>query len=154
MLNIYDIIFVISYTTIKTLLYSITYKWIEHMEKTGCKCSEDWKEQFIKYFIMFIIPYNIISALYLIFIGENMIIAFTIKIIILVLTILFIILTFLYIIKLKKEKCDCSEGIEREITLIYTIIQGCLIFISISIIIFINFSLYIASNKYSSNTIS
>lgn len=153
MLKFYDIIFIISYIVIYSILYGITYKWIEHMEKTGCDCSNDWRKDFTKYYIIFTLSYNIISAFYLIFIGNNINIAFNVKVLITIVDIFFIINTYLYITKLKKEKCECSEGIFREITLIHTIISACLIFIAFSIIVFINFSLYI-SGRFSQETTS
>ena len=144
MLDIYDIIFVISFVIIVTTLYVLTYNWIIHMEKTGCECANDWRKDFIKIYIYFIIPYNIISVIYLILIGENIVFAFSIKLLLLLLDVFFIVNTIIYITKLKNDKCECSSNIIREVTLIHTIIMGCLLAIAISIFIFVYLSLFIS----------
>ena len=146
MLNINDIIFVIFFIIINSALYILTYNWIIHFEKTGCECANDWRKDFIKIYIYFIVSFNIISTLYLITIGENIKIAFGVKLFLILFDIFFIINSYIYITKLKNEKCECSSNIIREITLIYIIINGCLILLSISIFVFVYLSLYF-SNK-------
>jgi len=143
MLDIYDIIFVITFVIINSILYILTYNWITHMEKIGCECAMTWQKDFIKYYIIFIVTYNIASAIYLIFIRDNIKIAFSVKLFILILDIFFIITTIMYISELKKQKCECSSNIIREVTLIYVIISGFLIGLAISVPIFIILSLYI-----------
>ena len=146
MLNINDIIFVIFFIIINSALYILTYNWIIHFEKTGCECANDWRKDFIKIYIYFIVSFNIISTLYLITIGENIKISFGVKLFLILFDIFFIINSYIYITKLKNEKCECSSNIIREITLIYIIINGCLILLSISIFVFVYLSLYF-SNK-------
>lgn len=143
MLDFYDIIFVITFVIINSILYMLTYNWITHMEKIGCECAMNWRKDFIKYYIIFIISYNIISALYLIFIRDNIKIAFSVKLLILIIDIFFLITTITYVTELRKQKCECSTNIIREVTLVYTIISCFLVALAISVPIFIIFSLYI-----------
>lgn len=144
MLNINDIFFVIFFIIINSLLYILTYNWIINLEKTGCECANDWRKDFIKIYIYIIVSFNIISTVYLITIGENINIPYGIKLFLILFDIFFISNTYIYITKLKNEKCECSSDIVREITLIYIIINGCLILLSISIFIFVYSSLYIS----------
>jgi hypothetical protein len=113
------------------------------MEKIGCECAMNWRKDFIKYYIIFIVTYNIASVIYLIFIRDNIQIAFGVKLLILILDIFFIITTIMYITELKKQKCECSSNIIREVTLVYIIISGFLLVLTISVPIFIIASLYI-----------
>jgi len=103
-----------------------TIFWILNLEKTLCKCSENWKRSFIKYYLMMTTSLSIFINIYTyttqeyIKLNMNLVFAFAI------LNIVNMILTVYYISDLIKDNCECSEDIIREIyyyqQLIYLII--------------------------------
>jgi len=122
-------------------------KWIDKIEKNKCKCSENYKRDYIKYGWYFIIFITILSLIINIInhIFKNIIIDYDLlKLIYSLIFTYIIILTILYIYDLKTKKCICSESYSREIAFYYSIMELILYLFSISGMII---SLYIYSIK-------
>lgn len=117
---------------ITTLLFLISVgfsimvlTWINKLEATACKCSEDFKRDYIKYyFYVYVSLYSLmyLNAVYMLMAGSlsifSGIILFIISIVQYILPIfslLNIIFSIMYIWKLKEIQCACSEDIRREI---------------------------------------
>jgi hypothetical protein len=123
------------------VIYSMTLKWIDKLEKTKCSCSNDYKRDYIKYYLY----------IYLAFVGLNilLIILFAIfvnnanakilklfrpfimikKFIMPFFAIINIIFSIMYIHKLKELDCSCSEDIIREIYYYWNIIMVAIVVI-------------------------
>jgi len=123
-----------------------TIFWILNMERKLCKCSENWKRSFIKYYLILTTSISVFLNLYaytfLEYMSFNMTIIFGVSI----LNIVNMILSIYYISDLIKDKCECSEDIIREIyyyqQYIYSIIMSLfLVFFVFLIIIWILFSI-------------
>jgi hypothetical protein len=131
-----------------TISYLII-NWIDKIEKNKCKCSENYKRDYIKYGWYFVIIITIISLIINIInhIFKNIIIDYDLlKLIYSLIFTYIIILTILYIYDLKTKKCICSESYSREIAFYYSIMELILYLFSISGMI-ITLYLYSIKNK-------
>ena len=155
-------------------VYSMTLQWINQLEISNCKCSEDYKRDFIKYFLYF----------YLIFLALN-IIAFIISIIYGVYTafapafkvnkyvamignfiqgiwqfiefltpylfIVNVVFSIMYITKLKDFhktlSCECSEDVRREIYYYWNLISAGIIGLSLLLAFIWFIIIYIKSDR-------
>lgn len=105
-------------------------QWILKLEQISCKCSENWKRDYIKYvlygwFLYILVP--IIFNLYELFTGETLSSSSIFDIIKLIFGLFFIanvIISIMYISELKETKCSCSEDIRRETYYYYQIISS------------------------------
>lgn len=103
-------------------------QWILKLEQISCKCSENWKRDYIKYvlygwFIYILLP--IAMKLYGIFMGDKVSIPKIFDIITLIFGFFFIvnvIISIMYISELKETNCSCSEDVRRETYYYYQII--------------------------------
>jgi hypothetical protein len=122
----------ISVAILATVLFAISLAisimvltWIHKLEETACKCSEDFKRDYIKYyFYVYIALYTLmyINAMYVIFSGKigasNVFVGLMLSIIQYILPVfglLNMIFSIMYIWRLKEINCKCSEDIRREI---------------------------------------
>lgn len=131
------------------IIYVFTLQWINRLETTKCKCSEDFKRDFIKYYIYIYfanIAFMIFASLAFFILGlsgtsakklfaSSAFIAF-IQICVSILSIINIIFSIMYIYNLKKTECKCSEGMEREVYYIWNIIGAAMIGMSFLMLLF------------------
>lgn len=125
------IIFVVEMYVLVTSL-----EWILNLEKTDCKCSEDFRREYIKYCLMLnivITPiftfYNIYKVIYGNNAKENIYIT-SVRLITSILFIVNLIFSLQYIQNLKNDNCVCSEDRRREIYYIYNWIRVALILLA------------------------
>ena len=88
------------------IFWIVVMKYINDLEKT-CKCSDNWKRDFIKYsLIAFIILllFKIILGKSLLSLNKNLLFVF------ILLNIFFTVIVLLYINELKENECKCSES--------------------------------------------
>ncbi len=101
------------------LIWFYILNYIIKLEKTGCECAKDWRRDFIKYYIIFIIALLILRSLNIIpdrFTPLLMTIQF-------VFSVAFITIVFHYINDLKVKKCACSQDTARDVLEIFNYIQ-------------------------------
>jgi|SaaInl85LU_5_DNA_1037374.scaffolds.fasta_scaffold88664_2 hypothetical protein len=105
--------------------------WIQKLDDIQCKCSEDWRTPYIKYWTIFNICLSVtIFLLRTVFSFELPIYMIYLSGIQIILGIMNLIALISYIYKLKKIECECSEDNRREIIYIYQwIIAVLLIFL-------------------------
>jgi hypothetical protein len=122
------------------VIYSLTLQWIDKLERSKCKCSEDYKRDFIKYFLYFYLAYIIINIIAVIAIAIysfrktttnqyiliiNTAMKYLSRFILPILFVVNIIFSILYITQLKKLhvklECECSKDIRAEIYYYWTI---------------------------------
>jgi len=109
-----------------------TIFWILRLEKKICKCSENWKRTFIKYYLMVATTVSVVSNIYTFATMQQpsskpMFIFLVLGL----LSVLNMIFTVYYISDLITDKCECSEDIIREVyyyqQYIYMILFGIII---------------------------
>jgi hypothetical protein len=102
------------------------------MEKENCKCSADWKRTYIKYYLLSMIIFIIILFVHMLVFNNRYENIFEyVKYVFLLSELVFITIVFIYIRDLIKKRCECSNSIARDITLIYTITDGIIIILSL-----------------------
>lgn len=110
---------------IDIVLYFITLSWIVILEKDKCECSQDWRRQFIKYFIIGFYIHIVLTYIYLNINPDKGSILFNFIIIqqfiFYTLQIIYIFVVFSYIRDLIKKRCKCSEMIHRDISYVYSL---------------------------------
>ena len=115
--SITDVLFII--------FWIIVIKYIYDLEN-NCKCSDDWKRDFIKYSL---IVFVIFLTLKVIFKKKLYQINKSILFLIILLNFIFIFIVAIYINELKKNECKCSESDIRTIFEIVNYIRMFLIII-------------------------
>lgn len=110
-------------------------RYLVHLEQIGCRCAMDWRREYIIFFIALTVVYALVSL----FMGPQQIpvIQFTLFI----LGILNVIFVIQYVNRLKKEKCECSESVYREIMYVIAIIRAALYGLMLLLLILLLFSM-------------
>lgn len=118
------IFFVILFTLIVVVINYMALQWIYKLEEISCKCSEDWKRDYIKYFLMvyFVILFvQMIIFLFNLNQKDNYFFMILMGVFNLF-SFINVIISIIYITQLKDIKCVCSEDVRREIYYYYKII--------------------------------
>jgi len=157
---IYKSIIVSFYIIALTFVVTISIlalNWIYNLEKIKCKCSKDWKRDFIKYYIYIYLVFIIVSVIsfFIILVYPKIITSVYMKVFSIIknvvglLTLINIVISIIYIYNLKKENCICSEDIAREIYYIWNIISASvnLFVIFLFILFFIIMGIFLAFAK-------
>lgn len=135
----YFVIFIIL-SIINFVINVYALLWIYKLEEISCKCSENWKRDYIKYFlyayfIMFVIQIIIYLATGTGLQNQNSTWIYVIMLIYQMFAFICIFVAIFYIDELKKQQCTCSEDIRREVYYYYNIIR--LAFIGLALLIMI-----------------
>lgn len=135
--------------------------WIDKLEKTACKCSEDFKREYIKYYLYsYIALYTLmyLITMYMIFYDMTvvkysfvMVFVSIFKYIVPVFAIINTIFSIMYIWKLKEIDCKCSEDIRREIYYVLNWINVGFLGLTIVLVFFIAI-VWTAAFGYAYNT--
>lgn len=105
------------------LLHTYLLNFLLRLEGTGCACAMDWRRKYIVGFVLFMIVFNIASALAVSsrkFARARMILSP----VIMVASILFVVFTFQYVSKLEREKCKCSDDTARLVLLLVAAVNS------------------------------
>jgi len=101
--------------------------WIHHLEEIACKCSENWKRDYIKYFLY--VFFGMVIARMIVFavtgqtlLQQNMLLT-SIMLIYYAFSIVNIFVSIIYINELKNINCECSEDVRREVYFYYNIVR-------------------------------
>jgi hypothetical protein len=135
-----DLQLIFTLYVINIILYFITFSWIVLLEKNKCDCGKNWKRDFIKYYILAMIVFTLMCAIYEKMASYNMVnnydfIFDKLWYILFVSQIVFVTVVFIYIRDLIKNKCKCEESNSREVSSLYSFIDM-LIFIITCIMAF------------------
>ena len=109
------------------VLWGFVYVYITKLEKTGCECSEDWKRDYIKVYVMVMIPLLIMRIFDLL---PKVVMGLTV-----IFTLFFIFVTYRYIHELKEKKCACSNAPTRDVLEIVNYIQ--IFFIAFAVLLIV-----------------
>lgn len=119
-------------------LYTLTYLYVDKMERTGCACSVHPYRSFIRTFPMFAVVYLLITMFAPMFMGKSGAFAMVMQLLSFMFTIgsiIFFILAIKYIEYLIREKCKCSEDNRREMLYYWSIVHLALIFAGFLIVL-------------------
>jgi len=108
-----------------TLAIYITFLvYLFKLENIGCKCALNWRRQYIIAFIFISIVWNIIHFLKP-SLSKNGFFAF------IILFLMFIAFTIQYVNNLKRQKCECSKEMTRDIMYVYSWIMVSLLCLAV-----------------------
>lgn len=97
------------------IFWAFVVNYVIRLENIGCDCSKNWKRDYIKYYLLVIIPIMILRL----FVSLPVALAS----LTLVFGLTFVFVVFAYIQELRKKKCECSEAPIRDILEIVNYIQ-------------------------------
>lgn len=97
------------------IFWAFVVTYVMRLENIGCDCSKDWKRDYIKYYLLVIIPIMILKL----FVSLPVALAS----LTFVFGLTFVFVVFAYIQELRKKKCECSEAPIRDILEIVNYIQ-------------------------------
>jgi hypothetical protein len=100
---------------IKFLLFLAFFTYVVKLDKTGCKCSNDWEKEYIKYYSLAVL----VIALIEFFFQKDYLKFYIIHTIMGVGGLVFIFTAVKYIHDLKKKECSCSRDWRRTTLDIY-----------------------------------
>jgi len=103
-----------------TVIYYLYY-----LEKINCKCSLTFQRNYIYYYSISFFFINIINIFFQDKIKKLSIILLPVSIILLIAGIINIVYTIEYVDDMKKQNCECSESIIRDLMFIIAILQIC-----------------------------
>lgn len=132
--------FGIIFVVIQTLIVNYLVK----LESMGCECAMDWRRNFIVFFLVLSIVYTLSSF----FIDKDSLPL--LQSIMVITGIINVILALQYINRLKKEKCECSESLYRDVLYLVSIFNAILYSLLIVLLIYFFFSMasYSKSAKF------
>lgn len=113
-------------------LYIVFLVYLFKLEKIGCDCALNWKRNYMITFMIFVLSTNFVSII-LPSLRYNVVFV----VISAVLSLMFLIVTIQYVQQLKKDKCDCSKDLTREIMFYYSWIMLVLFWLSIAILLYV-----------------
>ncbi len=132
---------------IAILFWAYILNYLIKLEKLGCECSKDWRRTFITYFIVYLIILLLLSTFNIWNVKQLPPILMLVNYVIMI---LFFVTVYQYIHKLKKEKCECSENVARDVLEIVNYIQLALVILSLLMMIY---AMFIVSNYLKKNDI-
>ena len=107
------------------------FSYILKLEKTGCECSKGWRRDFIKYYIAFIIVMAMATIAGLVNKQKMPTALLTLQFVV---AVFFIGVVYQYIHDLRKQKCECSEHMARDVLEIVNYVQIFLIVFTILVV--------------------
>ena len=125
------LIFAILFVVIQGLIVNYLIK----LESIGCDCAMDWRRNYIVFYLIL----SIIYALSAFFLDRDSIPL--IQTLMVVFGLINFVVTLQYVHKLKKEKCECSESLYREIMMFVAIFNAIVYSSLLVLIIFLLFTM-------------
>ena len=129
--------------SIFVIFWIIIINYINNLEK-NCKCSDNWKRDFIKYSLIIFVIFLLLKVVFgkkLHEINKNIIL------LIILLNFVFTFVVLFYINELKENECKCSESNIRTILEIVNYIRLFIMIIGLLGFIYLYFKLFRKSSK-------
>lgn len=127
--------FALGFITLQMLII----KYLMDLEQLGCECSMDWRRNYIIYFLFVAVVFG----------GSTVFLDVKFPPIVqtamFVMAVLNAIYAIQYIYRLKKEKCECSESVYREILYVIAILNAIMYFF---MLLFIIYYMYVIVSYY------
>lgn len=109
-------------------LYIAFLIYLDKLEKVGCECALNWRRKFIFAFIVVALAWTVASIVTMPV--DNMYLAIFLALF----RIAFIVIAIQYINQLKKDKCECSQELTRDVMYYYAWISVILTALSIALV--------------------
>ena len=128
--------------------------YLHHLENIGCKCSLTFQRNYIYYYTITIIIFNLLSIFFQDKLKNlNFNFLLFLPILIVIAGIINIIYTIEYVNDMKKQNCECSESLIRDLMFIIAILQiSAFILVILTIVSIIGFKIDL--NKYISSPLN
>jgi hypothetical protein len=94
-------------------LYIAFLVYLGKLEQIGCACALNWRRQFIIAFIVVALVWTLVTIVMTPF--KNVYLA----VLLAAFSLAFVVIAIQYVNKLKKDKCECSEHLTREVLYYY-----------------------------------
>jgi hypothetical protein len=106
------------------IVSSLIIYYLNRLQQIGCKCALNFKRDYIFYFTCINLGITLTRALFGSLSIVKMLMLF-ISIPLVIAAIVNIVYTIQYVNEMKKNNCDCSESVYRELMFILAIINAC-----------------------------
>ena len=114
--------------------------YLYHLEKIDCKCSLTFQRNYIFYYTIFVFSINLLTICFQNKLKDLAFVILPISILLIIAGIINIVYTIEYVEAMKKQNCNCSDSIIRDLMFIIAILQICVwaivLLIMISIFVF------------------
>jgi hypothetical protein len=116
-------------TPIIGLIFSgLIIYYLHHLEKIGCACAMTSQRNYIYYYTVVLVLFNIVNLFLLPSMDKNMVRPFAmimgpIAILLLIGGIINVIYTIQFVEDMKKKNCECSKSVFKEMMFILAILQ-------------------------------
>lgn len=125
------LIFAILFVVIQGLIVNYLIK----LESIGCECAMDWRRNYIIFYLILSIIYAL-SAFFLD--RESLPLMQTLMVIF---GLINVVMTLQYVHRLKKEKCECSESLYREVMMFVAIFNAIVYSSLLVLLVFLLFTI-------------
>lgn len=155
-MDIWGLIFISIFYFFEISTYMTAIKWIYHLEKIKCECSNTFHKKYVKKWIHIYLIVTTLIYLYNVYYIFNQTkikqISYVFQLPFTLFSMINIIVSIHYIDKLKKTNCECSNHFGREIYYIFSLLKlGILsFFMVILLIITLSIAYSIATNRKTS----
>lgn len=134
--------------TINLCISGTIFYYLQHLEKIGCKCSLTFQRTYIYYYTIAIFIVSLISIFFKSKLKILSDILLPISILLLIAGIINIVYTFEFIDDMKKQNCDCSKSMIRDLMFIIACLQIFVWVILLCLFFFILITKRIPINRY------
>lgn len=105
-------------TILGIVLQLLILRYLLTLEKIGCKCAMDWRRDYIMFYLGLLIVFSLVNL----FLTPDVIPLLQSSMF--VLGVLNVVFVLQYVHRLKKEKCECSASVYREVMYILAVINA------------------------------
>lgn len=112
--------------------------YIYKLEQIGCECSKDWRRDFIKFFIIFMIVIFVLRMFDLWSPAGVPPVLMTLQF---VAVLFFVAVVFQYVHELKVKKCQCSEDLARDVLEVVNYVQMFLLGLALLLMVHVMFTI-------------
>ena len=137
--------------TINLFVSGTIFYYLQHLEKINCKCSLTFQRNYIYYYTIVIFIVSLISIIFQGKMKNLSDVLLPLSILLLIAGIVNIVYTFEFIADMKKQNCDCSKSMIRDLMFIIACLQIFVWVILLCLFVFILITKKIPLNRYIKN---
>ena len=137
--------------TINLFVSGTIFYYLQHLEKINCKCSLTFQRNYIYYYTIVIFIVSLISIIFQGKMKNLSDVLLPLSILLLIAGIVNIVYTFEFIDDMKKQNCDCSKSMIRDLMFIIACLQIFVWVILLCLFVFILITKKIPLNRYIKN---
>ena len=137
--------------SINLFISGTIFYYLQHLEKINCKCSLTFQRNYIYYYTIVIFIVSLISIIFQGKMKNLSDVLLPLSILLLIAGIVNIVYTFEFIDDMKKQNCDCSKSMIRDLMFIIACLQIFVWVILLCLFVFILITKKIPLNRYIKN---